>query len=235
MSAQLAATRRWIASVLCSTALLGVASACGSPKNIPLAFIPGSDAGDAAASDAAVSDVAVGDAGLHQPCSSAADCMPGTVCLMAPTVCDAGTCEQAVSCSDTSYNPQCGCNMVTYLNNCELLKAGVGLKAPTQCGVFSAIVDAGATGGGAMGQCDVRTNAGCTNGTICAGLYPLPRGVCSSDFAAPSCWAIPESCSSPLRFDPCGSGESCVDSCKAITKGGLYQLGACELPQPSRP
>jgi hypothetical protein len=226
MSEQLAATTRGLAFMLCATALLGLGSGCGSPKDFALATI----SRDAAASDAAVSDAAAGDAGLHQPCTLPSQCGPGTFCSTPAAMCDApGTCEPTVSCSDNTYSPVCGCNMVTYLNDCERLKAGVSVKFGVQCGVLSTMMDGGSTVGGPMGQCDVRTNAGCMNGTKCAGLYLIPRGICGSDFVPPpSCWAIPESCSG-FKWDPCGSGESCVDTCKAIDNRGVYTPASCQF------
>jgi hypothetical protein len=120
--------------------------------------------------------------------------------------------------------------MVTYVNDCERLKAGDGPMFPFPCGFIDA---------GTMGQCDLRTNAGCSNGTKCAGLYTvplLPRDVCNNVPA--TCWAIPESCpdqtgqavqTGPSKWDPCGPGESCVDTCTAIRTGGAYRIAACEF------
>src|SRR5258708_31931561 len=127
MSEQLAATRRGFAFVLCATALLGMASACG-PKYVLLATITGDAAvGDAAVGDAAVGDAAVGDAGLHELCNGPIDCRPGTICVKSATACDAqGTCEPAVSCLNAPYSPVCGCNLATYVNDCQRINAGVG-------------------------------------------------------------------------------------------------------------
>jgi hypothetical protein len=176
--------------------LLLLGGAC-SEETIVLATIPASDAGGGRA---------------VVRCSSPSDCAAGLFC-------DKHQCDEAVGvceaypayCSD-ELHPVCGCDGITYYNDCLRHVAGVTRASEGECAAGSATPCGGTAGA-------------CPSGTVCVRL--LGAGVdprrCPDDVGG-TCWGTPASCpatsTTPDRWNGCGpDGDRCVDTCTALTSG----------------
>ncbi len=99
---------------------------------------PGSDgtadspADTAAEADAMPDTVTDGPSGCHL-----GDCPPSSFCEMGPGVCDPagmGRCVEIPSGCDDYWDPECGCDGVTYGNECERRSASQSLRHRGECG-----------------------------------------------------------------------------------------------------
>jgi hypothetical protein len=203
VSERLAVTARDFASKLYATVLLGLASACGS-KDVVLATIPGSDAGEAGEASEAAADVA------PRPCASDSDC-PGASCSKCPCLAPTGTCAATPAECPSDGVPVCGSDSVTYFNDCLRHKAGVSGANPLQC----------------VGTCGGAMNVPCLKGRC--GTLRGGGDSCSGDSPG-SCWILPNSCSPSSGqsfWDACrAGGQHCIDACTALSAGGVYQIGS---------
>jgi len=185
-------------------ALFVFAFMLGCATDTVVIAIERADAGDAGPSDAGAPDAAEGGSGVAL-CSVDGDCGAGQLCERAG--CDApfGRCSaRPVLCSDGA-EPVCGCDGVTYYNDCTRLREGVSLRAAGECG-----------GNGA--PCDATTP--CANGGYCAYLAGSDSACASLTRGA--CWLLPAQCGdgrfSGDRFAPCSDLDACVDACTAIKR-----------------
>lgn len=130
-----------------------------------------------------------------------------------------GSCEaRPVACGD-QVSPVCGCDGVTYWNDCLRRAAGIASGRPGECPFDRARRCGDAKGGkpgGASG--DDR----CAAGTFCALLLPAP-GACSPGPQG-TCWALPSVCPTEGggdRWIRCGGpgGAECTTTCSAIRSG----------------
>jgi hypothetical protein len=203
--------RRALATVVLLT--VAALAPCCSSETIILLSVPATDAGAPVApiKCSATSGNCPSDYYCLLPtgdCSSEA----GT-CTPIPPTCpgDAGT-------DDSTEDPVCGCDGITYWNSCLLRRYGVSPATPTgqacppenpntpPCGV------PGAT---------------CADGTWCAllggsGMHGDP---CAHPIPG-TCWVLPAKCPPPGVFlwDSCSStGAICLDTCNAIKAGGPYR------------
>jgi len=204
---------RSVASLLYGTALLGLTSACGS-REIFLATIPGSDAGDSGDVgedvEAAPGPLCGGDA---------SDCEPGFFCSKLTCTALMGTCEPLPTQCPNDEAPVCGCpDFVTYFNDCLRRKWGVASS-------FQGSIQGGCP---PLPEnfCDPSQGMQCPIGSSCAHLLAIPIGrqQCAA-FGA--CWRLPDQCpASPKTFwDGCGSDmRQCIGTCKAVQEGGTYQI-----------
>jgi len=60
-------------------------------------------------------------------------CPPGQFCEGACSVDAPGICTPIPQVCDHTFNPVCGCDFVTYTNDCERRQAQVGLLQPGPC------------------------------------------------------------------------------------------------------
>lgn len=140
--------------------------------------------------------------GSSSECRSNADCDAG-FCEKANCADELGHCERRdVFCEGQKLAPVCGCDNVTYFNDCWRRQTGVPLKSATECKDQAA-------------ECD--RSSDCQNGAMCARLFafgdrcPPGRGLC---------WNAPDNCDSITdapNFIECGPTPGrCVDMCTAI-------------------
>jgi hypothetical protein len=145
-------------------------------------------------------------------CSSTVDCPSGSYCEKASCGDAMGTCELfPAECPDDDA-PVCGCDRITYFNDCLRQANGAASAKPGPCKL-----DEGTICGGKM-------DTPCPPGTLCARFAgPEP---CQTDVTG-SCWVVPASCPGKMapkpEWDSCFSFYKCVDTCTAIKTGGPYR------------
>jgi hypothetical protein len=161
-----------------------------------------------------------GGTGLLHACSTASECPSGFICLKLDCVNPMGFCEPHPLPCDPSALPVCGCDGVTYWNDCYRQESGVGTSALAQCT-------------GPLSACNTAADCKAT-GASCAhlGLGPGPGqnpGTCGPP-APGTCWVAPPDCaatpSAPL-WTVCDPQQvpgqpprsSCMNTCDAIRSG----------------
>jgi hypothetical protein len=149
-----------------------------------------------------------------RPCASDLECRKDDYCAKASCTAIEGVCERRPATCPDDGAPVCGCDGITYWNDC--LRRQVGVAAATQ----------GACPPGVAAACGGPMNAPCANPKAsCARL--LPPGPCPPDVKG-ACWIMPATCApAPPAWIPCGPQTQCVDTCSAIRSG----MPAREPPQ----
>jgi hypothetical protein len=198
--------------VLAITMLAGVlapvvlGSAC-APEEIVLATLPPSPDGG----------------GKVDPrrCATASDCSASSFCERHDCADPVGTCEARPVVCDDDARPVCGCDGITYWNDCLRRAAGITAKVDGECTTSAQTCGHdGPPGPGPMPPINT-----CPANTFCARLLPPapPLDPCPPD-APGTCWALPAVCSGgrpgPDRWTPCAPGMgACVTTCDAIRTG----------------
>ncbi len=198
---------------------------------------------------ATITDSAVPEA-APIPCTESdagvSDCPDGSFCSVA-TCGSNGTCEPiptSDSCTDEAYEPECGCDGITYFNGCLRRAASTSRAAGETC---SFEFDPTAPKKGMLRPCDAEgTLNQCGPNESCVALIPsqileyvdagppgAPPGAyftCATvddgaRFTGSSCWVLPDTCSSSdaQNVRTCES-DTCVEACTAFKKGGVYFL-----------
>jgi hypothetical protein len=150
---------------------------------------------------------APGASAVPSPCTATSDCMPGWQCEMQG--CDAltGECVPWPAFCRPDPAPVCGCDGVTYWNDCIRLQSYARLEGSDPCRASAS-------------PCEVGADCGVPYAT-CSHL--LSRGeMCGHGVGA--CWVLPPQC--PPSADPkvwreCNTPAperppACVDTCQAI-------------------
>lgn len=115
----------------------------------------------------------------------------------------------------------CGCDGVTYFNDCLRRQNGMGLRAAQECDQDPL-------------RCGGPDEVACPSGSECALFIrgrPPPPPLCPVDLLG-ECWALPTECSSqPMggdRYTPCGQ-VACLDLCSVIRTGiPAIRVNRCE-------
>jgi hypothetical protein len=109
-------------------------------------------------------------------------------------------------------DPFCGCDGITYFNDCWRKASAVAASSPDQCRLAEASTCAGPQ------------NGECPDGGVCAQLGGLGLADCASN-AVGICWVLPDQCPSVdlNAWDSClPDGLRCLDTCTALRNGGPY-------------
>ena len=152
------------------------------------------------------------DGGRHpqpHPCMSNADCRLDEFCSKATCEAAQGDCARRPAFCDASPNPFCGCDGITYFNDCWRETRGIAAATRGECEVGVAL------------SCGGAARATCPPESFCAEVVPGPADTCPAD-ATGDCWVLPPVCGSmdPInRWMPCGPPAPCVDTCTAFRSG----------------
>jgi hypothetical protein len=146
-------------------------------------------------------------------------CAPGEYCNFTPVAlcgrADAtGTCTKIHDGACTAnFDPVCGCDGMTYGNDCEAARAGAAVDHDGACATT------GDTCGGLIG-------ATCESGFFCN--FP-PAWACGDGDGTGTCTAIPNVCGAVVK-PVCGcDGKSYSNACQANANGiSVLKQGACE-------
>jgi hypothetical protein len=160
-----------------------------------------------------------GDAGPGSACSVDTDCPSGWTCSKVDCTTPFGLCEPRPILCDFTPAPVCGCDHVTYWNDCIRRQNGVAASTFGQC---------------AAGALACTTAADCgVAGAFCSHVSPTP--IPCGPVAPGTCWVTPIDCSNapptplwmpcqgPSPSPPFGTPPTaCVDTCTAIRTGNVY-------------
>jgi hypothetical protein len=147
-------------------------------------------------------------------CHGNADCPMNWLCNKQGCQDMMGVCEPRPVCFDSTPAPVCGCNHVTYWNDCLRQQDGVPASSPGECGA---------------GTHPCYMNGDCPPGASCSHLLP-PMTACGPPTPG-TCWVTPGDCSAtgdPRSWAPCappgasGGSGPCVSTCKAVQSGHPY-------------
>lgn len=188
-------------------------------ETIYLARIPESDSGVSA---------------TPQKCVDSSTCPTGYYCSL-PT-CGAltgGTCELPDTVCPSNEDPWCGCDQVTYFNDCLRRANGVSSSTKGPCLSFGLPCGGGGPGPGGSGGPSPGGSSGgglgspgvCPEGALCAQLGGPTHGTCDHPIPG-TCWVIPANCASTTPndyWDSCNGTGDCLDTCDAIRNGGPHR------------
>ena len=173
--------------------------------------------------DIVVADVAPRDAGpdIEQDvsgslCRSNGDCAPNEYCERATCGSPGGGCQLRPIFCPTDRDTVCGCDGVTYWNDCLRQQRGANFAAPGECKVAA--------------KC--RLSVECPGPAAdCARIVPGDQP-CPPDLIG-SCWVLPDICPPPSAEGPmlreCGPPNACRTPCDAIRSGAPHRMEACLL------
>ena len=177
---------------------------CG-PEDIVVAQVDVADGGSSDAADAPPSGTKCklnGDCGPNEFCARPTCASPDGQCQLRPLICD------------VEPHPVCGCDRVTYWNDCVRQQRGANLAS--------------------LGECQV--GAKCRAASECPGPRPSCARIVPGDQSCPpdlegSCWALPDACP-PIgpgepTFQECGGANACRLICDAIRSGLPHRAVPC--------
>jgi hypothetical protein len=148
---------------------------------------------------------------MPQPCESDDDCQ-GWICDKPGCDATAGFCKPYPPFCDPNPRPVCGCDGITYWNDCIRVQSHARLAATEQC------FDTACT-------CEVASDCNVPYAS-CGHLLP-PNAMCGHAMGA--CWVLPSECdpaADPKRWHECkppdGATPMCVDTCTAIKTEHSY-------------
>lgn len=167
--------------------------------------------------DVVIAHVAAGDAGYsdvaeERPagawCKSNADCAPNEFCEKVTCGSQSGGCQLRPIFCEGDRQPVCGCDGVTYWNECLRKRNGANRGANEECKIGV--------------KCRTPNAAEClVPNAYCARIVPANQP-CPPDLEG-ACWVLPDICPPPVPGEPtfleCGGANSCRHACDAIRTG----------------
>jgi hypothetical protein len=169
-----------------------------------------------------------GGGGEPGACRSNDDCPPSRVCAKSDCTAERGECEPEPLFCEATPAPVCGCDDVTYWNDCVRRSAGVAASAPGEC-------RAGAVACNDARDCGVED-------AVCARLRP--RGGIDTCVSGPgTCWVLPKEECDPVdsrRWVECVPPGAplppfpppCIDTCTALMSGRPHIPAHPDIPCP---
>lgn len=158
------------------------------------------------------------DGGFQPPtCVDASDCGPDAFCQMDSCGASSGRCQHIpVGDCPPLRDPVCGCDGVTYWNQCLRMQHGASAQAAGECATPV--------------PCGPGQPACPTPGASCAHILPFPS-YCSTAPAQGTCWVLPLGCPPPQpgegRFSSCGP-PTCGSLCEAIRSEQPHARVMCQ-------
>ena len=152
-------------------------------------------------------------------------CVDDTDCTATNAFCERAACGEVAGLCATRPTvcaeepaPVCGCDGITYWNDCLRRTAGITAMTPDDC-----MPDRARTCGGRGDHGPGPGHERCPTGTFCARLLPPPPPdqppSCPPEVPG-TCWALPPQCperSGPDRWTSCaGPDLTCTKTCEAI-------------------
>lgn len=167
-------------------------------------------------------------AGDVDDCAKNDDCPPSRVCAKETCASERGICEPEPLFCEATPAPVCGCDNVTYWNDCVRRSAGVAASTRGECRAGAA-------------ECDTARDCG-VDGAVCARLLPTgPIDMCPP--GPGTCWVLPEEQCDPgdsrrwVECVPPGAPlppfpPPCVDTCRALQSGRPHIAARRDIPCP---
>jgi hypothetical protein len=148
-------------------------------------------------------------------CTAASQCPASSLCRKDECAEPMGRCEPIPASCTRELNPVCGCDRLTYWNDCYRRQAGIPASVLGDCRPNAV-------------ECDTSADCG-REGVHCARLYPYAEPACPADGEGRGfCWVLPDPCDGedPRRWVECpGSpGPSCLNTCQAILSQTAHLL-----------
>jgi hypothetical protein len=159
-------------------------------------------------------------------CADKDDCAAGSFCSKATCSDTTGTCQRILVCDGQPELPVCGCDAITYYNDCLRQAAGIVASTPDECSDN-------------IQPCSSDGSLACPDPTtqMCALLIPS-KGPCPPELFG-TCWVIPASCPTTPegtdRWNACDQADQtdhCLDTCDAIRSGNAFRRAAQCPPPP---
>jgi hypothetical protein len=158
-----------------------------------------------------------GEGGAASDCTSSDDCPVSWVCIKADCAASGGVCEPRPVFCPPEPKPVCGCDRVTYWNDCVRRQSGALAATDGECRANAL-------------PCATGADCGVANAS-CARL--VPKGEPCEEDPPGVCWVTPAVCdpnADSLRWHECGphapDPPPCMDTCQAIVSECTVHLWA---------